>query len=91
MNNYLQLKKNSIKTLHTKYTDIIQTMFSWNCPSMSLKSYVTLYLTKCEVNYYILYQYLPMVVTIICKTKIDFTKLSSKTAVIQYILKLLTT
>ena len=25
---FLQLKKNSIKTLHTKYIDIIQTMFS---------------------------------------------------------------
>ena len=44
----------------------------------------------CEVNYYILYQDIPMVVKKICKIKIDFTKLSSKTAVIQS-LKLLTT
>ena len=43
-----------------------------------------------KVNYYILYQHIPMIVKKICKIKIDFTKLSSKTAVIQS-LKLFTT
>ena len=45
----------------------------------------------CEINYYILYQHIPIVVIKICKIKIDFTKLSSKTVSDTVYLELLTT
>ena len=55
---------------------------------MFFKSYVTSYSTVSEVNYYILYQHISMVVTKICKIKMDFKTLSSKKAVLQYVLNL---
>ena len=68
-----------------KFTDVIHWLKVFQLV-LFLKSYVISYLTMCKVNYCISYQHIQMVITKVCKSEIDFTKISSNTAVIQYIL-----